>query len=296
MSILKCCIFRTLICIELLLIFHVVVSILRWKYVACSLLFLHISFPSLWSRPTMGFFLFFFTKMFVTKFATYILAFGPHPDDVEIGAWWVLAQTSSQWKRNVIVDLTSSQLSTHGDVVTRIYESHQAADVLWVIERVNLWLSDGFLSADDSTVQRIVTLIRQYQPEIVMFPYHADRHPDHEATYQIVKKALFFAGLAKYGWADLPTHKPRLSLCYQIWHELTPDVTIALSDEIFAKKMQAFQSYVSQEPTNEWGIEYITARHITQWRRIGVRYGEWFMLPCHGLGITDLDGLISGCF
>lgn len=234
--------------------------------------------------------------MMHNNFATYILAIGPHPDDVEVGAWGVLAQSSAVWKRNVIIDLTASQLSTYGDVTTRQAEAQQAAAILWVAERINLWLQDGVLAADDATVALLVEQIRTYAPEIVVFPAAQDRHPDHEATYHIVKKALFYAWLEKYPASTLPTHKSRLLLCYQIWHEFTPDVTIVLGEESFAKKMAAFDAYVSQEKTNGWWREYLVARHITQGRRIWTRYGEWFILPCHGVGVTDLDQVTSWCF
>ncbi len=227
---------------------------------------------------------------------TYILAFGAHPDDVEVGAWWILAKASVDWKRTVIIDLTTSQLSTYWTETIRMQESQTSAQILGVAERINLRLQDWSLQTDDLTIAQVVEQIRMQKPEIVTFPWHTDRHPDHEMTHQIVKKALFFAWLQNYPWSTLPTRKPRLTLCYQIWHELTPDVVIPLTDDQFEKKMLAFAAYISQEETNGWGVDYLRARHLTQWRRIGTHYGEWFLLPCHGVGVTDLDHLISGCF
>lgn len=232
----------------------------------------------------------------MTTYTSYILAIGPHPDDVEVWAGWILAQSSETGKRNIIIDLTTSQLSTHGDQITRVQEAQQAAQILWVAERINLNLADGTLQADASTIALLVEKIRLYTPEIILFPAAEDRHPDHEATFQIVKKAIFFAWLQKYPQSSLPTHKPRLTLCYQIWHEFTPDVTIALWEEFFAKKMAAFDVYISQEQTNARWREYLVARHVTQGRRIGARYGEWFILPCHGVGVAELDHLMSWCF
>lgn len=263
-----------------------------------NLLILQLAYTPIASVADREFFYLTFIIM-MTKigwYTTYILAFGPHPDDVEVGAWWVLTQTSKEWKRNVIIDLTASQLSTHGDIYTRQQEAQQAAVLLWVAERKNLGLEDGMLTPDVSTIALLVEQIRTYKPEILVFPSSTDRHPDHEATYQIVKKAIFAAGLQKYPDSNLPTHKPSLMLCYQIWHEFTPDVTIALTEASFARKMAAFDKYVSQEKTNGWGREYLVARHITQGRRIWTRYGEWFSLLCHGVGVTDLDQLMCGCF
>lgn len=180
-----------------------------------------------------------------TTYTTYILAFGPHPDDVEVGAGGVVGSTSAEGKRNVIIDLSPSQMSTYGDPITRQQEAQVAASMLGVAERKNLWLPDTQLTNDPATRLLLAEQIRFYKPEIVVMPRKDDRHPDHTICAELVKQALFLAWLPKQAIADLAPHKPRLVLHYQIWHEFTPDLVISLSDEIFTRKMAAFKSYVS---------------------------------------------------
>lgn len=88
-------------------------------------------------------------------------------------------------------------MSTHGDPFTRQQEAQQAAQILGVATRINLGLEDTKLHDDIATRVLIAEQIRRYKPEIVMIPRNHDRHPDHVMTAQIVKNALFLAGLMK---------------------------------------------------------------------------------------------------
>lgn len=45
------------------------------------------------------------------------------------------------------------------------------------------------------TIQQIVKLLQFYQPEEVYVPHRQDRTKDHEATYELVKEAIIFAGI-----------------------------------------------------------------------------------------------------
>ena len=74
-----------------------------------------------------------------------ILAFGAHPDDVELGCGGSIALSVKQGKSVVIVDLTKGELSTRGDVQTRKKEAKRASDLLGVSLRKNMNFRDGFL-------------------------------------------------------------------------------------------------------------------------------------------------------
>ena len=126
-------------------------------------------------------------------FKTYIMAIGPHPDDVEIGIGGTLYKTATQGKQNVIIDLTPSQMSTHGNIDTRQAEANKAAQILGVQTRINLLLEDGHIMDTPETRKIIATQIRKYKPEIVVMPRSRDRHPDHEIAAQVIKNAVFYA-------------------------------------------------------------------------------------------------------
>lgn len=73
-----------------------------------------------------------------------ILAFGAHPDDVELGAAATIAKEVSLGKKVGIVDLTQGELGTRGSKELRKVEAANAAKVLGVTFRENLKFADGF--------------------------------------------------------------------------------------------------------------------------------------------------------
>ncbi len=229
-----------------------------------------------------------------TWYEHYILAFGPHPDDVEVGCGWVLRQSAQQGKKNLIVDCSLSQYSTHGDGVSRSQEAQQAAKILWVDQRINLGLHDTQIIDDQEHRKLIATLIRRHRPEIVLVPSMYDRHPDHSALPHLVQHACFYAGLAKIDLDGLPVHRPRILLQYMIREAFDPDIIVGLSVESFDAKMSAFQSFHSQKPTNEHAFNYLKWRATTLGFAIRQPYGEWFKTFGDGVGVMSFDDLVTG--
>ena len=77
-----------------------------------------------------------------------ILAFGAHPDDVELGCSGTIAKEVANGKKVGIVDLTRGELGTRGTAETREEEAFNAAKILGVSMRTNLGFSDGFFIND----------------------------------------------------------------------------------------------------------------------------------------------------
>ena len=73
-----------------------------------------------------------------------ILAFGAHPDDVELGCGATLAKEISLGKKVGIVDLTRGELGTRGSADVRDIEAKNAAEILGISVRENLCFEDGF--------------------------------------------------------------------------------------------------------------------------------------------------------
>src|SRR6187399_823777 len=97
-----------------------------------------------------------------------ILAFGAHPDDVELGCSGTIAKEISLGKKIGIIDLTRGELGTRGSVEIRDSESALAADILGIAVRENLNMRDGFFVNDEAHQLQIVKMIRKYRPEIVL--------------------------------------------------------------------------------------------------------------------------------
>ena len=67
-----------------------------------------------------------------------ILAFGAHPDDVEMGCGGTIVKSTSKGKKVGIVDLTRGELGTNGTVEIRDKEAIEASKILGVSFRMNL--------------------------------------------------------------------------------------------------------------------------------------------------------------
>jgi len=108
-----------------------------------------------------------------------ILAFGAHPDDVELGCGATLAKEISLGKKVGIVDLTQGELGTRGSAALRFKEAAAAKQILGASVRENLGFADGFFVNDKEHQLAIIKMIRKYQPNIVLCNAIDDRHIDH---------------------------------------------------------------------------------------------------------------------
>ena len=115
-----------------------------------------------------------------------ILAFGVHPDDVELGCAGTILASIEEGKKVGIVDLTKGELGTRGNAETRMIESANAAKLLGVSVRENLGMADGFFQNDEINKRKIIEVLRKYQPEIIFCNAPDDRHPDHGRSAKLV--------------------------------------------------------------------------------------------------------------
>ena len=118
-----------------------------------------------------------------------ILAFGAHPDDVELGCGATIAKEISLGKKVGIVDLTRGELGTRGSADLRDEEAKKSAEILGVSIRENLGFSDGFFKNDKEHQLAIIKMIRKYRPEIVLCNAIDDRHIDHGKGSKLVSDA-----------------------------------------------------------------------------------------------------------
>ena len=126
-----------------------------------------------------------------------ILAFGAHPDDVELGCGATIAKEISLGKKVGVVDLTRGELGSRGSAALRDQEAAEAAKILGLSVRENLRFEDGFLVNDKIHQLEIIKMIRKYQPEVVLCNAKDDRHIDHPKAGKLVSDACFLSGLLK---------------------------------------------------------------------------------------------------
>ena len=123
-----------------------------------------------------------------------ILAFGAHPDDVELSCGATIAKEISLGKTVGIVDLTRGELGTRGTAEIRDTEAAEAAKILGVSVRENLRFRDGFFVNDEQHQLEVIKMIRKYRPEIVICNAVEDRHIDHGKGSKLVSDACFLSG------------------------------------------------------------------------------------------------------
>jgi bacillithiol biosynthesis deacetylase BshB1 len=173
-----------------------------------------------------------------------VLAFGPHPDDVEFGCGGLLLKVHKLGYRTGIIDMSLAELSTNGIISERLREAEEARKILGAVVRKNLKLPNNFFQRTKEVQDKVIQVVRQYQPSLVLLPYWHDRHPDHEDSVKIIQHALFTSGLIKYKTGQKP-HRPKYVFHYMLWNGFRPSLIIDITDEWPAKK-KALLAYKSQ--------------------------------------------------
>jgi bacillithiol biosynthesis deacetylase BshB1 len=173
-----------------------------------------------------------------------VLAFGPHPDDVELGCGGTLAALLGRGLSFGIVDLTRGEMATRGTPETRAREAAEAARLLGARFRVNLDLGDGDLRTDRAAQLLVIEAVRRGRPRLVLAPWTEDRHPDHERGGRLVSEASWYAGLVRLE-TGLPPHRPDQVVFYAAYALLSPTFLVDVTAS-FAVKLAVLRAYKSQ--------------------------------------------------
>ncbi len=234
-----------------------------------------------------------------------VLAFGAHPDDVELSCSGTIAKEVSLGKKVGIIDLTRGELGTRGTAEIRDQEAANAASVLGVSVRENLNMRDGFFVNDESHQMKVIGMIRKYRPEIVLCNAIDDRHIDHPKGSKLVSDACFLSGLIKIetelNGQKQEAWRPKLVFHYIQWKNIEPDFVVDISG-FMDKKHQSILAYKSQfyNPENNEPITPIATKNFLDsvlyrsqdlGRLIGTDFGEGYTVE-RCLAINDLSKLI----
>lgn len=234
-----------------------------------------------------------------------ILAFGAHPDDVELGCGGTLAKEIAGGKKVGIIDLTRGELGTRGSVPIRDQESDAAAKILGISIRENLNMRDGFFINDEEHQLAVIRMLRNYQPELVLCNAIDDRHIDHGKGSKLVSDACFLSGLRKieteYNGKHQDAWRPKAVYHYIQWKNITPDFVVDISafNDVRVKAILAYSSQFynpdATEPETPIAtknfLESINNRAQDLGRLIGTDYAEGFTAERH-LGVNRLGDLI----
>ncbi len=233
-----------------------------------------------------------------------ILAFGAHPDDVEMSCAGTLMKQAEQGYSFGIIDLTRGELGTTGTSEIRKAEAINACKITGAKFRENLNFRDGFFINDEQHQLEVIKMIRKYKPEIIFANAINDRHPDHGKGAALIKDAAFLSGLKKIktivAGHEQDEWRPKAVYHYIQDKDLQPDFLIDVSS-VFEKKMESILAFKSQffnsesrEPKTYISdpdfLDSLTGRMRLWGKIIGVKYAEGFTVN-KIIGVNDIFNL-----
>jgi len=191
-----------------------------------------------------------------------VLVVMAHPDDAEFSCGATVSQWTSQGVSVAYVVLTGGDKGNHDPAVTipnlverRMQEQRAAAALLGVTEVHFMGEEDGFLQPTRELRKRLVRIIRQFRPDIVICQnpethFWGDsyiNHPDHrnagaatlEAIFPAAGNLMFFPDLLAEG---LQPHSIR-----ELWLSMVdgPNHEVDITD-LLDVKIAALRQHVSQ--------------------------------------------------
>jgi bacillithiol biosynthesis deacetylase BshB1 len=229
-----------------------------------------------------------------------ILAFGAHPDDVELAASGTLIKAARGGSMTGLITLSRGEMGTRGTVEMRADEFEKSSRIMGLSVHEMLSLPDGRLASDQISREAVVRKIREYRPAIILLPYWEDRHPDHCAASRIVQESAFLSGLRKLDTGQEP-HRPAELIYYMASWEFEPSFIVDISDFLKDKEraIRAYgsQVYDSENPrggeqtfiSSEHFWELLLARMAHYGRLIGKNYGEPFKIR----GLIEIRDLVD---
>ena len=238
-----------------------------------------------------------------------ILAIAAHRDDVEQTCGGTLLRMAARGLRTAILDLTRGEAGTRGTAEDRAREAEQAARLLGVGWRQALDFPDGAIENTFENQIRIVRVLRELRPRVVILPYWQARHPDHAIVAPLGYEACFLSGLSKVETspsgipADRPPsaggpkpHRPFKIVYASLYADVRPSFITDITPFI-EQRHAALMAYRSQYANQAAGStlfvpeEEIRERTFAEARHYGllagVKYGEPFVQKEVGL-VDDL--------
>ena len=248
-----------------------------------------------------------------------ILAIAAHRDDVEQTCGGTMLKMAQRGYRTGILDLTQGEMGTRGTAEDRAREAANAAKILRVSWREALDIPDGRVEITWENKLKVVRVIRQQRPRVVILPYWKGRHPDHYTASTLGYEACFLAGLTKLDCsagvspAQLSTavsgseskrrldagataHRPYKIIYATLYYDIRPAFVVDITEQLEAR-FQSVMAYKSQFSDQEAGKDIFPAQAEIRSRMeamaryygmlAGVTYAEPFLQKEVGL-VDDL--------
>lgn len=230
-----------------------------------------------------------------------LLAFGAHPDDVEVGCGGLLIKLKKRGYKTGLVILTQGEMGTGGTAEIRQNEVVEAASIMGA--EIVAHLDMGDCMVEDNFQSRLIAAeyIRRHKPSIVLAPWwtggHGKRqsHPDHLACGRIAVNAANYATFKKLP-IDLSPHRINALFHYFLPSEMAPTFVVDITDEYdqWIKALSAHKSqFLNPEKDRDylWSLESMARSYGGL---IGAKYGQGYAIG-EPLKIEDPFCLVGAC-
>ncbi len=209
--------------------------------------------------------------------------------------------------RTGILDLTQGEMGTRGSADDRAREAVDAAKILGTSWRGALDIPDGRVENTWENRLKVVRVLREQRPRVLILPYWKGRHPDHYTASVLGYEACFLSGLSKIdagagvsaqdaGATKLLPHRPFKIIYATLYYDVRPTFVVDITDQ-FEARFEALMAYKTQFSDQEAGKGIFPARdeirsRIEAMARFygmlgGVTYAEPFVQKEVGL-VDDL--------
>lgn len=217
-----------------------------------------------------------------------ILAFGPHPDDAEIGTGGLLRKLKDRGRTTGIIDMTSGDMGW-GTPEGRAEEARAASKILKLDVRECLDLGDCRVEDTFENRVKVASVIRRHRPQVILAPYYelpigrGLGHNDHYKSGQVIANAYNLAHLKKAPCEGEP-HQAKAIFFYFIPPGTKPTFIVDISD--WAKDwLDAIDVHTSQfyhpervRPDNMPHPREAFESYARYWGwQIGVRHAQAFL-------------------
>ncbi len=217
-----------------------------------------------------------------------VLAFGAHPDDVDMTAGGLLCRLVDDGLTVGIIDLTRGELGTRGTAEIRTREAQDAAKIIGLKLRKCLDMPDGGVANTPEARLEAIRALREHRPSLIIIPYWECEHPDHANAGRLLKEAAYFSGLKKIDTGQ-ERFRPKRVIHYMTRTRFEPTFVVPI-DDYFERKMEAVRAHASQfyRPEAAGGdetrisqpgfLDYLSLRDRTYGAMVGSKYGEPYFM------------------
>lgn len=185
-----------------------------------------------------------------------LLALAAHRDDVEQTCGGTLLKMAERGFRTGILDLTQGEMGTRGTAEDRAREASEAAGILKVSWREALDIPDGRVENTWENRLKVVRVLRELRPRVLILPYWEGRHPDHYTASVLGYEAAFLSGLAKLAVSQQPSaisesgdslapHRPFKIIYASLYRDVRPTFVVDITEQ-FDTRFASLMAYKSQ--------------------------------------------------